>query len=1375
MVHRPPLCAFVPLCLCVTPHKDTKTQRHKGSPALASPPTRGTLMEMSPLGRAQAVLLLLSAIASPAPASSGGRTSLVFPDDDPVFHGRPNIRVFTDRDGLPQNAVHALAFDNEGFLWAGTKDGAVRYDGRTWTTVNLPSELHSNWIEALAADPSGGMWFGTSGGVGRLSHGVWTVYDESSGLPGHEVTCLLETHTVSGRSVLWVGTSRGLCRFEDGVWYRETPIVDDPNASISSIYEVSSDGRRTLWVTTHIRGIARREDGVWRVFDTRDQSLPTTGATCMIETTAVDGGRALLAGTFGGGLLRFDGSAWHTFSADRAGSESGIIHAMRETRAYDGSPVLWLATAAGVDLLDHGTWRHVGASSGLPKTGVWSFASVESPAGTVSVWAGTAGFGIIHWQIGGWTSFDGATGLPGESVYSLLTRTGDDGGRELWVGTVSNGLARLSGGVWRTYPGPTGVADATVWSLLEAPDIDGQTALWAGTNVAGFYRYKNGEWTNFGTKQGVPGVSVNAMLATKAADGSPALWIATIDGLARLERGGIRTDFPGLRLPDKRIRSLLETRGADGAPALWLGTENGLVCYAHETSTIYDLKNGLPGGSIACLRERRSEAGVRTLWIGTRTGIAMLDLDAPSAPWSYLSRTTTPALPNDTVYRIEEDARHRVYVSTNKGVARLTPRSPTAENPASFDVFSFTITDGLPSNECNTGASTVDAEGRIWVGTIAGVAVFDPSRQIEDALPKPLAIERSRLPDLGRDLVAGDSLAHDSNHVLFEFALLSFVRESDTRYRTQLVGFDDEPSEWSTSSVRDYISLPPGTYRFKVWGRDAYGTVSGPVEVPFTVRSAPWFAWWAILLYVALGLCLVYAAFVLRVRALHRRTELLEAGIAERTTQLARMVEDLRTSEHRALEANRAKSVFLANMSHELRTPLNAILGFVQLMGRDRSLARTHQESLGIISRSGEHLLSLINDVLSIAKIEAGKDTLVEQTFDLHELLRSVCEMMRVRAEGKGLAMRLAFAPDLPVVVTGDEGKLRQVLVNLLGNAVKFTDEGTVALRASWRAGAEIDDDGSVSGRAILEVADTGCGMAPDDVASLFHPFTQTESGRRAAEGTGLGLVISRDFARLMGGDLRVESSAGVGSTFTLEIGLVVASQIDRRGSMRREAVGLAPDSPEWRILVVDDTLENRVLLTRLLEALGFAVRDAVNGLEAIEEWRSWNPHLIWMDMRMPVMDGLEATIRIREIESAAADADTRRRCRIIALTASAFEHDRERFLEAGCDDFVPKPFQTPTILNKMSQHLGVRYVYEIPSRVPPDLEPLTPDELARLPEDVISLLRNALLAGDAEAALHTVEGLKAIDGSVADHVTAYVRGYRFDELLTWLDAAAAT
>lgn len=417
--------------------------------------------------------------------------------------------------------------------------------------------------------------------------------------------------------------------------------------------------------------------------------------------------------------------------------------------------------------------------------------------------------------------------------------------------------------------------------------------------------------------------------------------------------------------------------------------------------------------------------------------------------------------------------------------------------------------------------------------------------------------------------------------------------------------------------------------------------------------------------------------------------------------------------------ANRAKSEFLANMSHELRTPLNAILGFTQVMGRDRTLSTEHQQHIDIISRSGEHLLELINDILQMSKIEAGRITLNAHSFDLYSLLDDIKVMLQLKALSKGLQLIFDYTLDVPQYVKTDEGKLREVLINLLGNAIKFTREGCVMLKVKRQTSKsfahasmfemqvaepstikneeqEFSQSPILDCRLYFEVEDTGPGIASEELNKLFMTFGQTETGRKSHQGTGLGLAISQNFVQFMGGNITVNSIVGKGTTFAfdIQVALAEASEIQTPPEIRK-VIRLAPDQPDYRILVVEDHSDSRLLLVKLLTSLGFCVYETDNGQNAISLWSSTSPHLILMDMRMPGMDGYETTKLIRGVETLRRKISGDQATVIIALTASAFEEDQSKVLSAGCNDFVRKPFREEVLLEKIAQHLGVRYLYE--------------------------------------------------------------------------------
>jgi signal transduction histidine kinase/CheY-like chemotaxis protein len=726
-----------------------------------------------------------------------------------------------------------------------------------------------------------------------------------------------------------------------------------------------------------------------------------------------------------------------------------------------------------------------------------------------------------------------------------------------------------------------------------------------------------------------------------------------------------------------------------------------------------------------------------------------------------LGVASTPALPNDTLYQVLEDSRGRIYAFTNKGVARLTPQGDGGD-PGLYAVDTFTTEDGLPGNEFNGGAGAVDERGRLWAGSVSGVAAFDPSAEVELPPLPALALTSALRLDDGARFGAGAALAHDESSVAFGWTLPTLFRGDERRYRTELVGLDRGPGPWSVDEKREYTTLREGTYELRVWGRDHRGRESGPVALPFSVRAAPWRTALAWTSYWAALAAVVYAAYRLRLRALTRRNEVLEATVLARTSELADKVQALaeeerraRAAEEEARAASRAKSVFLSTMSHELRTPLNAILGFAQLLGRDRGASREQQGRVDVIQKSGEHLLGLINDVLSMAKIEAGKITVDEVPFALAGTLGATHAMMRGRADEKAVALACEIDGALPAAVSGDEGKLRQILVNLVGNAIKFTEQGRVVVRARWADGV-----------ATIDVTDTGKGISRDELARLFDAFSQSESGRRAREGTGLGLAISRAFARKMGGDVSAESEPGRGSTFRVVIPLpaVVAEVADARPPVR----GLAEGQGEIRVLVVDDADGGRAVLRALLESIGFAVVEAANGRDAIRVHEEQRPHATFLDMHLGDVDGDEVARAIR-----AREATWGVRSAVLALSASAFDEERDALLSAGCDAFLTKPFRADDVLDALARHARVRYVRDDDAPPSSREDDATPGRLAALPDDVRAALLRAVVAGDVGASRGATELVAARDPGLGAALRAMVDAFQLEEIEARLRATS--
>lgn len=1147
-------------------------------------------------------------------------------DLDPARSGRIAFNHFTDRDGLPQNAIQAMAFDHKGYLWVGTQDGAAYYNGRVWTVVNMPNRTVSNFVRSILVANDESIWFGRQeGGVSRLRDNAWTTFDEKSVLPDKRVNALLETRTSEGAQVIWIGTDKGLARLKGEEWTRFDARGGLPDDRVTSLVETKErDGVSVVWVGTD-KGLARFSQGEWKTFN-KQNGLLQERVTSLLATTDETGRGILWTGT-ADGLARFDleENRWAAFDA-LSGSPTSTVACLAQTVEANGERVLWVGMdGGGLARYKAGNWTMFGTREGLSSNSVFSLLPGAGSSGgaTETLWIGTDGGGLARLPMGGWRSFTTANGLPASSVYCIF-ETLEATGRAMWFGTYGGGLARLQNGAWTIFDKSTGMPDNTVFEMLETTLDDGKRVLWAGTKGAGLARFENGRWVKHEIEKSFGESTIRNMLATTDEEGTRLVWVASGGrGLGRLRKGEWTFFDTSNGLPHKSVFEMAESRDADGTRVLWVATGGGGVArYAKNRWKVFDVSTGLPTNSVLSLLVDHTPEGREYLWAGTEGGgVARLELNKneETPHWMTLSDTTTPALPNNTIYQIREDAQGRIYLSHNKGVTRLTPRratpgsdGATKDDGAEYDVYTFTTEDGLPGNEGNGGVSFVDSEGRIWVGTVGGAAVFDPKQELSDTAAKPLYIEQTLVNEKPRALAGQQTLAHNENHLTFEYALLSFAHGEGTRYRTQLIGLEREPSTWTSDSKKDFTALPPGDYTFKVWGRDYTGNVTQPAIISFKIKPALWRTWWAYALYAGLLVGLAFVGVRYRTKSLVRRNTLLQAKVDGRTHELAEKVEQLKESEQRAYLYAQAKSQFLANMSHEIRTPINGVIGMTSLL-LDTPLNGEQRERAELVKRSGDMLLTIINDILDFSKIEAGKLELETIDFELTIAIEDVLELVARKAQSKGLELASFIAPGVPQFLRGDPIRMRQILINLVDNAIKFTERGEVSLRA------QLVEETADTVMLRCEVRDTGMGIKPEVLNNLFMPFTQADSSTtRKYGGTGLGLTIAKQLVELMAGEIGAESLEGEGSCFrfTARFGKSAAMQVER-------PVAVTFRGRRALYIGVRGTLRESVLAQLAAwEIEAASAADAAGALAALGSGSAYD--LLIIDSRLSDMDGLD-------------------------------------------------------------------------------------------------------------------------------------------------------
>ncbi|MDX1631240.1 MAG: two-component regulator propeller domain-containing protein, partial [Thermoanaerobaculia bacterium] len=833
------------------------------------------------MGRLLVTALLIGGLCSPGAADWS---------DLPTPFRMP-IRSFTDRDGLPQSSIEDLALDSEGRVWVVTRNGAALWDGERWTTVDMPPTSTSNWPRTLALDPEGGVWFGTHGGdLHRLLDGEWRSYGAKDGLVTDEIRSL-EVVRRRGDFELWIGTSDGVAR-----WRRGTiRTYSGPEAPSGVVTSLTGRGDR-LWAGTRSSGLWLRDGSRWITVP-----LPWSGTVTTLSLLGRDPGFLWAGGRERLARLDLREEIWSTWNLDD-GIPRGNVSDISPIVRPDGRSEIWIATeGGGLGRLFEGRWTILDEQFGLSSPFLFSLLPIQGPDLASSLYVGTLS-GLDRIRLGAWIGYDETTGLPTGSVVSLL-ETGTLEGPTRWFGTSGGGLLRMGpDGSRRVFGTGDGLPDASVFSLLAPADPSDEIGLLAGTD-SGLAEWTGREWRALNLPPDLGNHGVVALLRDREGN----LWVGTYGGgVAVRSNSGewTRFDTSSGVLPDDRIEALLEVPGAGSGSRsetrILVATNRGLAIREEESWNVLGVGDGLPSDEIRSLHLSQSGPGPSLLWVGTGRGLAFRPLDDDDGAWTVLEERSRPALPDEMIYRIEEDTRGRIYLTTNRGVVRLTPRGSSSDWPIAH----YTTLDGLPGNECNFGASLTDGEGRIWVGTQNGVGILDPAREVRPDRAPRIRWGQIRVDDQPTPGGPGGlEVDHRGDRLSFGYRLPVHARLEKVRYRTQLQGWEEAPSEWTASRETVFTNLPPGPYVFRVEARDGFGNPAPVEELPITVVPPPWRTWWAYLLYAASGLLALGGIVRWRERSLRTRARRLEGEVREQTARLEEKVRLLEASEQRAREA----------------------------------------------------------------------------------------------------------------------------------------------------------------------------------------------------------------------------------------------------------------------------------------------------------------------------------------------------------------------------------------------------------------------------------------------------------------------------------------
>jgi signal transduction histidine kinase/ligand-binding sensor domain-containing protein/CheY-like chemotaxis protein/HPt (histidine-containing phosphotransfer) domain-containing protein len=1199
----------------------------------------------------------------------------------------------TTADGLPQGTVRAILQDSQGFMWFGTEDGLVRYDGQDLVRYGYSPEknrgLPGNFIRQVVEGPDHDLWIAMNGGLARWNRARddFTVYRHDPHQPGSLASDDVTALSIDSRGWVWVGTAdSGLDvldprtgRFEHLRHDAATP----GSLASNQVTAIARDRAGDLWVGTDA-GLEEREQGqrAFRHFRAVPGD-PHTLSGSFVTQVLEDRNGSLWIGTRDGGLDRMDrdGQVLQVFRhdpRDPASLASNEVHALLEDR--EGH--FWVGTAAGLDLLerDSGAIIHYRHDREDPHSLRDSLIMSLYEDRSGLVWIGTETGGVDRWDP---RSAELGARRPDWIGSRFVTAFADAPDNRVWIASMGGGLVQYDPDTGhesdlQTLTGRrTDLDSGRVLALSE----DSRGVLWIGTMDHGIATLdRRGTLGWIPVKPHDPHSLSAGGIITIFRARSGEMWVGTYGGGANIvdPATGLVRQLPHGPAPGAVSGDAVIAFAEDSRGDVWIGTDGGGLDLARSDGTVIRVfrhdphdPSSLPSNTIYALAVDSNDR----VWIGTNGGGLALATGSAAAPGQIRFHTFSMAkgLSSDTINGVRVDASGDVWLSGNAGLMRLDP-----DNGA---VKTFHVEDGAMGEEFTSGASFRLRDGRLAFGGPGGFNIFDPARLTERLEPPHLAVTGVEIlgapapgstPSWLRRLIP---LSYRDNIVSLDISVLDFTSPRHNRIAYRMSGLTDRWIDLGAQHRITLTNLESGSHVLEVRGADSDSVWSEPLKITLHRDPAPWESPWAYAVYAFL----VIGFVAHRLRKLHRERrhqirerERLEAEVALRTRELSE-------SNRQLADAARAKSDFLDRMSHELRTPMNGVVGMTEL------LARTPQSTTQVrltqtIRSSAQVLLRIVNDLLDLSRAQAGKIALEKLPVDLDRILDECANLFSGTTQAKGI--RLSVQPPAPDrrapagrTLVGDPFRIRQIVMNLVGNAVKFTEHGEI------RVHADMETASADRATVRISVSDSGIGMDAATVEKIFQPFTQAdESTSRRYGGSGLGLAICRELAELMGGRITVESTPRVGTTFHVLLPLELSAAqppAAADGEAARPAASAATGAIGAHVLLVEDEPVNAAVAQGYLEALGCTYVWTKDGAEALARSATERFDLILMDLNMPAFDGYQTARLIRE------RAGPGRRVPIIALTAHTPSQVRERCEAAGMDDVLSKPY-TPEDCEKL-------------------------------------------------------------------------------------------